>query len=68
MMEQKLKYISIPEYLTLEEQSEEKHEYEAGQIKAMSGGTINHAIIGNNINTALNINLKDSGIKCGLIG
>jgi Uma2 family endonuclease len=61
MTEQQVKYYSISEYLTLEEQSEERHEYEAGQIRAMSGGTINHAILGNNINTALNINLKDAG-------
>lgn len=61
MTEQQVKHYSISEYLTLEEQSEERHEYEAGRIRAMSGGTINHAILGNNINTALNINLKDAG-------
>jgi len=62
MTEQKLKYYSVSDYLALEEQAQEKHEYEAGRIKAMSGGTINHAILGNNINTALNINLK--GLEC----
>lgn len=61
MTEQKLKYISIPDYLALEEQSEEKHEYEAGQIKAMSGGTINHGLIGTNITNALYNSLNNSG-------
>jgi Uma2 family endonuclease len=60
MTEQKLKYISIPDYLALEEQSEEKHEYEAGQIKAMSGGTINHGRIGTNMTVALANSLGNS--------
>jgi len=60
MTEQKLKYISIPNYLALEEQSEEKHEYEAGQIKAMSGGTINHGRIGTNMTVALANSLGNS--------
>jgi len=60
MTEQKLKYISIPDYLALEEQSEEKHEYEAGQIRAMSGGTINHGRIGTNMTVALSNSLGKS--------
>ena len=53
MAEKKLNLVAIGEYLALEERSETKNEYENGQIVAMSGGTLNHGIIGNNINTAL---------------
>ena len=60
MTEQQLKYYSISEYLTLEEQSEERHEYEAGQIRAMSGGTINHGRIGTNMTVALANSLGNS--------
>ena len=68
MTEQKLKYYSISEYLTLEEQSEERHEYEAGQIRAMSGGTINHGLIGTNITNALYNSLKNAGDCMALNG
>lgn len=60
MTEQKLKYYSIADYLALEERSEEKHEYEAGRIKAMSGGTINHGRIGTNMTVALANSLGNS--------
>jgi Uma2 family endonuclease len=64
MAEKKVKHYSIDEYLKLEEVAEIKSEYEAGKIMAMSGGTLNHGIIGNNINTALNNNLKAIGLDC----
>ena len=60
MAEQQLKSYSIPDYLAHEEQSEEKHEYEAGQIKAMSRGTINHGRIGTNMTVALSNSLGKS--------
>lgn len=60
MAEQQTEYYSIEEYLALEAQAEERHEYEAGRIHAMSGGSINHSIMGGNIITALNNSLKDS--------
>lgn len=60
MAEQQTEYYSIEDYLALEAQAEERHEYEAGRIHAMSGGSINHSIIGGNIITALNNSLKDS--------
>lgn len=43
-----LKYITEAEYLALEEKSEVKHEYYAGQIYAMSGGTEDHSLIAAN--------------------
>jgi len=35
-------YYTSEEYLILEEQSEEKHEYRDGEIITMTGGTNNH--------------------------
>lgn len=55
---------SVVEYLEFEETSDLKNEYEAGRIMAMSGGTLNHGIIGNNINTELNNSLRKKGINC----
>jgi Uma2 family endonuclease len=34
--------LSFDEYTTLDEQSELRHEYEAGLVYAMAGGTLNH--------------------------
>ncbi len=64
MAEKELDTYSVSEYLALEEVSEVKNEYEAGRIMAMSGGTLNHGIIGNNINTELNNSLKKNELKC----
>ena len=50
MAEKKLKLYSIAEYLMQEEQAMHKSEFEQGQIRALNGGTLNHGIIGNNIN------------------
>lgn len=58
MKEESVKQYSIEDYLALERVAEHKSEYEAGKVVAMSSGTINHGIIGNNINTELNIALK----------
>lgn len=55
---------SIAEYLELEYQSDIKNEYKCGQIIAMSGGTLNHGIIGNNINTELNNDLRNKESDC----
>ncbi len=63
MAEKRLQYFSLQEYLELEANALEKHEYDDGVIVAMSGGTLNHGIISNNINTALNnaLNSQDAG-------
>jgi Uma2 family endonuclease len=54
--------ISIAEYLLLEKNSSEKHEYHSGRIVAMAGGTPEHSLISNNIGAALHQSLK--GKKC----
>lgn len=58
------KIYTIEEYIALEEVSEMKHEYQAGRIRAMSGGTINHGIIGGNIFRSLANNISNSGKNC----
>jgi Uma2 family endonuclease len=37
------------EYLAFERASEQKHEYADGEIFAMSGGTREHSLVGQNI-------------------
>lgn len=41
------------EYLTFERASDEKHEYVAGEIFAMSGGTREHSLLGHNVGVEL---------------
>ncbi|BAY28393.1 hypothetical protein NIES2107_02210 [Nostoc carneum NIES-2107] len=52
------KYYSLEEYLELEVNSEERHEYIDGQIIPMTGGTPNHNQIALNFSGALNFALK----------
>ncbi|OUL35616.1 hypothetical protein BV372_10440 [Nostoc sp. T09] len=51
-------YYSPEEYLELEVNSEERHEYIDGQIILMTGGTPNHNQIAGNFYSALNFALK----------
>ena len=67
MQEQQTQKYSISEYLVFEENAIEKHEYDNGVITAMSGGTLNHGIIGNNINAALNNALAKNKLDCTAI-
>lgn len=64
MAEKKLDRFTVDEYLVLENRSEIKNEYEQGAIIAMSGGTLNHGIIGNNINTLLSNSVQSKGVDC----
>lgn len=64
MAEKKLNIHTIQEYLLLEEQSEIKNEFAHGEIVAMSGGTLNHGIIGNNINTELSNAVREKALEC----
>ena len=68
------------EYFALEDRSPERWEFLAdgplsedgvrlGRIRAMSGGTLDHAVISGNLVTALNIALHDAGIRtCRVFG
>ncbi len=50
--------MSYPAYLTLEAQSEEKHEYLSGEVWAMAGGTREHARLTAASTVALGIALR----------
>ncbi|MBW4616551.1 MAG: Uma2 family endonuclease [Desmonostoc vinosum HA7617-LM4] len=58
MQVQEQRYYSPEEYLELEVNSEERHEYIDGQIIQMTGGTPNHNQIAGNFYAALNFALK----------
>ncbi|MEM9986121.1 MAG: Uma2 family endonuclease, partial [Bacteroidota bacterium] len=47
--------LSVEAYLAMEAEAELRHEYHAGEIFAMAGGTRNHGSLGNAINTELNL-------------
>jgi len=62
MGQQKLiKPISIEEYLAIEEQGEERHEYYHGAIESMVGGTARHNKITTAITSILRSHLKGKG-------
>lgn len=64
MAETKIKTYTIKEYLELEEQALEKSEYYHGRIVGMSGGSVDHAIIGSNINASLNNAVQSKKLAC----
>ncbi|HLM61477.1 MAG TPA: Uma2 family endonuclease [Pyrinomonadaceae bacterium] len=56
-------YTSSEDYLALERESLEKHEYFDGEIFAMAGTSEEHAAISSNINASLNFQLKKRPCK-----
>jgi Uma2 family endonuclease len=50
--------LSHEEYFTLEREGDEKHEYVAGEVFAMVGGSLAHSQISVNTSTALNVQLQ----------
>jgi Uma2 family endonuclease len=57
------KRYSIEEYLDMEKEADQKHEYYQGEIFAMSGAKVQHNIIAANILINLGIKLKGSRCK-----
>lgn len=57
-----LKQISAADYLEMDRSSEARHEYYFGEVIAMSGGTLNHALISMNIGREVGNSLK--GTPC----
>ena len=58
--------VSLQEYFALEEKADSKSEFYNGEIFAMSGGTLNHALIATNFNGELRNSL--AGKNCLVIG
>ncbi|MEI6043304.1 MAG: Uma2 family endonuclease [Chloroflexota bacterium] len=54
---------SVEEYLALEAESLEKHEYYRGQLYQMSGGSPEHALIASNTIIALGLALRDKSCQ-----
>jgi Uma2 family endonuclease len=52
--------MSIEEYLKFEEGTPIRHEYVAGEIFAMSGGSLEHGLIGGNVFAAFHAHLRGS--------
>ncbi len=61
--ESSLFYLTEDEYLKLELNSDIRHEYIAGQIYAMAGGSEEHDLINTNILTFLYLKLKNTGCR-----
>ena len=60
--EQANRLYTVEEYLRIERDASEKHEYRDGQILAMAGGTVNHSLIVANVVSELHGALK--GKRC----
>jgi Uma2 family endonuclease len=57
------KRYSIAEYLEMEKEADQKHEYYQGELFAMSGAKVQHNIIVSNLLTGLGIKLKGSSCR-----
>lgn len=54
-------YVTVEEYLAIEESSEEKYEYWDGQIYLMAGAAPNHNLIASSVNFAIYSQLRGKG-------
>ena len=54
------RYFTVNEYLEMESQADERHEYYKGEIFAMAGARIQHDLVVGNIFYALKLKLKGS--------
>jgi Uma2 family endonuclease len=59
---------TVAEYFALEGASDTKHEYVDGHIYAMSGGTLDHDGVANNVRADLTVHLRHTGTPCLLRG
>src|SRR5438067_235338 len=66
-MQSRKGYLSVDEYLAMEERSQIKHEYVDGLTFAMSGATDRHNVITANIYTALRSHLRGSSCRARLL-
>lgn len=60
--EQSLK-LTYPEYKTLDESSETRFEFDAGQVYAMAGGTVNHNTLVGNVQGILKPQIRKQGCR-----
>lgn len=66
MAQPAIQYIQPKEYLAMEREAVDRHEYYKGEVFLMSGASFNHNVIEDNIRGALHNHLK--GTKCRSFG
>ena len=66
MAQPAIQYIQPKEYLAMEREAVDGHEYYKGEVFLMSGASFNHNVIEDNIRGALHNHLK--GTKCRSFG
>lgn len=67
MEAKKLAYISIADYLNIEQESDTRYEYHDGKIFAMAGGSIEHGLISGNIYSEITFALRQHSSPCRAI-
>jgi len=55
--------LTVEEYVKLEQDTDQKHEFHDGQVYAMAGGTDNHNTITMNISAEIYVSLKGKNCK-----
>ena len=56
-------FVSVEEYLAMEEVAETRHEYMNGEVRMMSGGTANHSRLIFSVASALHTGLADASCE-----
>jgi len=64
MTAQRIKKLTLEEYVELERSTNTKYEYHNGEVFALAGGTINHSILCSRINFHLGTKLNESKKDC----
>lgn len=59
--------LSFNEYIDLEVKSNTRHEFHDGEVFAMAGGTLEHALISSNVLIELGLSLRNGQKKCRAI-
>jgi Uma2 family endonuclease len=58
------KHYTVEEYLEFEVNAEDRHEYDDGEVIAMTGGTPNHNDIASNLMVLLKVGLRGKPFRC----
>lgn len=57
-------HYTIADYMALEQATNTKYEYYNGEVVALAGGSFDHALIGKNLTTLLDVELENNGKEC----